>query len=206
MDDDLIRDAGAENVTEEGDLIIQQFSPHPITQALIDYGFPLRVGLARSVRPDPARAAGNGLDVVTLAATSPSAWGEVNYQLRGLGPAPASVDIRPLATMDPPGRLGVAVAAEPVTVRDNLPFSVPRGRLVVFGTGDLITNQRFANPGVLNILLGAVNWTVDRETQVNVRPPDRSSASSSRLAPGRTRQPPLLPDARPARAPPPCLA
>ena len=30
-----------------------------------------------------ARAAGNGLDVVTLAASSPTAWGEVNYRARG---------------------------------------------------------------------------------------------------------------------------
>jgi hypothetical protein len=73
------------------------------------------------------------------------------------------------------------VAAEPVTVRDNLPFTVPRGRLVVFGTGDLIDNIRFANAGVLNILLGAVNWTVNSDTQLNIpaRPLERFQLSLS---------------------------
>ncbi len=39
--------------------------------------------------------------------------------------------------MEPPDRLGIAVASERVAARDNLPFSVPGGRLVVVGTGDL---------------------------------------------------------------------
>jgi hypothetical protein len=181
VDDDFIRDSGAQNVTEDGDLIIQKFQPHPITQALINYKIALRVGLARSVRPDSARAAANGLDIVTLAATSPTAWGQVNYRLREAPAGPSNVDIRPQPAMIPPNRLGLAVAVEPVTVRDNLPFSVPRGRLVVFGTGDLIDNARFANAGVLNILLGAVNWTVNRDTQLNIpaRPLERFQLSLS---------------------------
>jgi hypothetical protein len=181
VDDDRIRDSGAENVTEDDDLIIQDFQPHPITQTLINYKISLRVGLARTVRPDASRAAANGLNVVTLAATSPTAWGEVNYRQRGAPSVPSSVDIRPQPTMLPPNRLGLAVAAEPVTVRDNLPFSVPRSRLVVFGTGDLIDNLRFANAGVLNILLGAVNWTVNSDTQLNIpaRPLERFQLSLS---------------------------
>jgi hypothetical protein len=181
VDDDQIRDTGPDNVTEDDDLIIRDFQPHPITQALINNKIALRVGLARTVRPDASRAAANGLNVTTLAATSPTAWGEINYRLHDAPSVPSSVDIRPQATTTPPYRLSLAVAAEPVTVRDNLPFSVPRGRLVVFGTGDLIDNIRFANPGVINILLGAVNWTVDRDTQLNIpaRPLDRFQLSLS---------------------------
>jgi hypothetical protein len=181
VDDDRVRDTGAENVTEDDDLIVRYFQPHPITQALINYRIPLRVGLARTVRPDAARAAANGLSVVTLAATSPTAWGQLNYRRRDAAPVPTSVDIRPLPGTVPPNRLGLAAAAEPVTVRDNLPFSVPRGRLVVFGTGDLIDNIRFANAGVLNLLLGAVNWTVNSDTQLNIpaRPLERFQLSLS---------------------------
>ena len=55
------------------------------------------------------------------------------------------------------------------------------GRLVVFGTGDLIANNRLAGAANLNVILGAVNWTVDRDTQFNipVRPIDRFSLSLS---------------------------
>jgi hypothetical protein len=181
VDDDLVHDTGAENVTEDEDLMIQSFQPHPITQALISYKIALRVGPARTVRPDAGRAAANGLNLVTLAATSPTAWGQINYRRRDPAVIPSSVDIRPQSNTVPPNRLSLAVAVEPVTVRDNLPFTVPRGRLVVFGTGDLIDNARFANAGVLNVLLGAVNWTVNSDTQLNIipRPIERFQLSLS---------------------------
>jgi hypothetical protein len=165
VDDDLIRDTGARNVTQDDDLIIRNFAAHPITQEMIAAAKVLRVGNSRSVGPDPALAAGNGLSVVTLAATSPTAWGEVGHRGRGAAPYNPRVDLHPR-----PEGLGVAVAAEPAAARDNLPFSVPRGRLVVFGTGDLIDNLRIPNDGVLDLLLGAVNWTVDREAQLKIRP------------------------------------
>ena len=183
-DDDFLRDAGPDHVTEDGDLMISDFSPtHPVTQALLHSSFKarLRMGPARSVRPDLGRTAGNGLDAVTLAATSTTAWGEVNLQVRNQTAYDPRVDIRPLPTMDPPNRLGVAVAVEHVTARDNLPFSVRTGRLIVFGTGDLIDNARIANEGVLDILLGAVNWSLDRDTQLNIpaRPIERFQLSLS---------------------------
>jgi len=170
-DDDLITDTGPENVTEDSDLIIRYFTPHPVTQSLLNGPAPsVRFGAARSVRPDRARAAGRGLQVTTLAATSATAWGEVNTRFSGIPTYHPGIDVRAPAGADPPGRLGVAVASEPVTVHDNLAFTVPRGHLVVFGTGDLIDNVRFANEGVLDILMGAVNWMVDRNTQLNVAP------------------------------------
>lgn len=171
VDDDVLHDSGADNVTEDGDFIITAFSPHPVTQALLhsSYKARLRMGPARSVRPDAARAAANGLETATLAATSPSAWGEVNYRVRGAAAYSPNVDIRPLPGMVPPDRLGVAVASERVAARDNLPFSVRTGRLVLFGTGDLIDNARIANEGVEDIFLGAIKWTVDRDTQLNIR-------------------------------------
>jgi hypothetical protein len=170
-DNDLIFDRGADTTTEDGDLIIRDFSAHAVTESLLSLPAPsLRVGPARSVRSDPARAAGRGLQVETLAATSTTAWGEVNNRFSGVPAYNPGVDIRPLPGAEPPGRLGIAVVSEPVTVRDNLSFTVPRGRLLVFGTGDLIDNVRFANAGVLDILMGAVNWMVDRTTQLRIAP------------------------------------
>lgn len=182
VDDDLICDTGNQNMTEDRDLLIYSFRKgHPITQSLFDQGAWLRFGFTRSVRPDPGRSAGNGLNTVTLAATSKTAWGEVSYRL-GQVPRPTNPgNIHPLRGMDPPDCLGVVVASERVAVRDNLPYSVRGGRLVVFGTGDLVSNTRIAFNGNFNIFLGAVNWSVDRDNQLNIpaRPIERFGLSLS---------------------------
>ncbi len=180
VDDDLICDTGAQNMTEEGELLLR-LTPHPVTQTLIDYKLQPRVGPARSVRPDPSRSLGNSLTVTTLAATSTTAWGEVSYRLNTVPERNPGVDIIPVPGMEPRDRLGVAVASERVSVKDNLPFSVRGGRLIVFGTGDLIANNRIADVANQNIFLSAVNWTVDRDTQLNTpaRPIERFQLSLS---------------------------
>jgi hypothetical protein len=181
VDDDLILDPGSDNMSEDGDLVIRAFAQHPITQILVDYKEALRIGLARSVRPLPGRPAAAGLTVVTLAATSPTAWGELDYAQRGVQAYTPGVDLKGLPRMDPPNRLGIAVASERVAVRGNLPFSVAGGRLVVVGTGDMISNARIANAGSEGLFLGAVNWTVGRDVALNVpaRPIDRFQLSLS---------------------------
>lgn len=181
VDDDMIFDLGSDNMSEDGDLIIRAFAPHPITQALIDYKEGLRIGSARSVRPLPGRPAGDGLTVVTLAATSTTAWGEVDYRRRGVQTFTQGIDIKGLPQMDPPDRLGIAVASERVAVRGNLPFSVPGGRIVVIGTGDMISNARITDAGSEAMFLGAVNWAVGRDASLNVpsRPIERFQLSLS---------------------------
>ncbi len=170
VDDDLVIDPGSENMTEDGDLIIRAYAPHPITQVLLDYEKFLRIGNARSVRPLPGRPAEAGLTVVTLAASSTGAWGEVDYQKRGIQSFTPGLDIKGVSQMEPPNRLGIAVASEKVAVRGSLPFSVPGGRIVVIGTGDMISNARIADTGSEGFFLGAVNWTVGRDTALNVPP------------------------------------
>ena len=168
VDDDMIHDPGPGTMTEEGDLILKLFQPHPITQTLIDYQMPLRIGEARSVRPDPGRKFG-GLTVTTLAVTSSTAWGEVSYRLQRAPEYNAGYDIRnDRPGLEPPDHLGVVIASERVSTRAGLDFSVRGGRLVVFGTGDLIANNRIALPGNLDIFLSSVNWSVDRDTQFNI--------------------------------------
>lgn len=181
VDDDVIFDTGADNMTEEGELLLRHLAPHPVTQTLLDFRLFPRIGPARSVRPDPGRSLGSGLTVTTLAATSTTAWGEVDYRSNTAHAFTPGVDIRPIRGMPPTDRLGVVVASERVSVRDNLPFSVRGGRLVVFGTGDLIANNRIADFANLNIFLSAVNWTVDRDTQFNIpaRPIERFQLSLS---------------------------
>ena len=168
VDDDVIYDPGTQDMTEEGELLLRALTPHPVTQTLIDYSLQPRIGQARSVRPDPGRSVGNGLNVTTLAATSTTAWGEVSYRQRTLPEYNPGIDVRPIPGMEPRDRLGVVVASERVATRDNLPFTVRGGRLIVFGTGDLIANNRIAIVDNQNIFLGAVNWTVDRDANFSM--------------------------------------
>jgi ABC-type uncharacterized transport system involved in gliding motility auxiliary subunit len=183
VDDDLVFDTGPANVSDTGDLVILAFDKtHPITQTLINYNFKLLLGRTRTVRPDPGRSPASGINTVTLAATSTTAWGEVSYrELSQLPKFDRGIDIGPLPGMDPANRLGLIVASERLAVRAGLPFSVRGARLVVFGSGDLAVNNRIVNPGNLEIFLKSVLWTVDRDTQLNIpaRPIERFQLSLS---------------------------
>ncbi|MBI4623830.1 MAG: GldG family protein [Verrucomicrobia bacterium] len=167
--DDIIHDTGPENLADNQDLQIWAFLPHPITKTLLDYQAKLTIGLARTVMPDPGRALGSGLNTVTIAATSKTAWGERDFRPGVPARYDPGIDTRPLPGIDPPDRLGLIVASERLGVRDNLPFSVPGGKLVVFGTGDLVSNARIDNSN-LAVFLNAVNWSVERDHQLNIPP------------------------------------
>jgi hypothetical protein len=167
---DLILDSGPENVTDNFELLIRFFAPnHPITKTLLEYGnLALRLGAARSVFPDPGRSLSSGLNTVTIAATSTTAWGERGGRRNELR-YDAGIDTGPNPLIEPQNRLGVIVASERLAVRDNLPFSVRGGKLVVFGSGDMIANGRLDNAGLL-LALNAVNWAVDRDRQLSIPP------------------------------------
>jgi hypothetical protein len=187
---DIILDTGPDNITDNLELLIRALAAsHPITKSLVESGSqPLRLGMARTVVPDPGRKLGGGFSTVTLAATSTTAWGERGGFRPGEIPRyDPGIDTRPIAGMEPSDRLGVIVASERLAARDNLPFSVRGGKLVVFGTGDLLTNNRIDNASLL-LALNAVNWCVDRDHQLAIppRPIERfqlslSSAEFTRL-------------------------
>jgi ABC-type uncharacterized transport system involved in gliding motility auxiliary subunit len=116
---------------------------------------------------------------VTIAATSTAAWGDVGYRV-GLPPKFTNPgNTHPLPGMKPEDRLGVVVASERVAPRPQ--FSVRAGRIVVFGSGDFVANQRITNGGNELLFLGAVNWAVERAGQLNVpaRPIQRFQLSIS---------------------------
>lgn len=165
LDDDRVWEPDPAHVTEDFDLAISAFDgAHPITQGLFNNNLKLYLGATRTVRP--ARA--SGLTVVPVAATSTTAWGEVDYR-RAVYQLDEK-DIRPMRGIAPEDRLGVIVASERVAMRQDLPFSVRGGRLVVFGTGDLPSNQRIGTGGNFMAFLGAINWCVDRDRLLSVAP------------------------------------
>jgi hypothetical protein len=154
-------------MAENGDLCIRFYATeHPITKMLVGQTAYLRMGAARTVIPDPGRSL-TGLNTVAVAATSTSAWGETSRA--GVPEKNVGVDTLPIPGLQPADRLGVIVASERVGVKDNLPFSVRGGKVVVFGTGDLVANSRIDHAN-LAAFLYAVNWAVDREHQLKVPP------------------------------------
>jgi ABC-type uncharacterized transport system involved in gliding motility auxiliary subunit len=185
-DDDLICDTGAKNMTDDGDLILWAYNSHAVTQILINNNLHLRLGPARSVRADPSRILDDSLMVTILASTSPTAWGYLNYRRPGLPTFTPGIDIKGTAQTE--NCLGVIAASERVRALDAngeaLPLSVPGGRLIVCGTSELATNNRLVNPGNQNLMLAAINWATDRDTQLAIpaRPIERYQISLSTLS------------------------
>jgi len=162
VDDDVIYDTNPEVITDNGDLIIRRLEgKSPITRILMDNRYPLRVSPPRSVRPDPDRPRDTVLKVTVLAASSPTSWGEFGYRLQTSPEFTAGSDLR--------GPLGIAASSERVTA-GSLPFSVPGGRLIVIGSGDIFSNRRLGDFGSQALCISAVNWAVDRDDQLHVPP------------------------------------
>ncbi len=171
--DNVIYDTDRQSITDNGELLLRHFLPHPITQVLIDNAlFPL-VGPTRVVSEDIGRSPDDGLSVKTLVASSPTAWGESGYRLRDSTYTPGQ-DLRHR------NGLGVLVISERLKPA-NLPLSVLGGRLAVFGTADLVTNNRIINGGNFPLFLNTVSWAADRDTQLNIpaRPIERFQLSLS---------------------------
>jgi len=161
--DNIIVDLDPRSLTENNDLLLWNFlrdSASHITDNIINNKMPVITGPARVVSDDLGRSLDDGLSVKKLIATSASAWGEASYRIRNVAWAYT-------AGQDLKGQLGVMVISERLKPA-NLPLSVKGGRLAVIGTADLVTNNRIINPGNLNLFLATVNWTVDRDTQLNI--------------------------------------
>jgi ABC-type uncharacterized transport system involved in gliding motility auxiliary subunit len=170
--DNVIYDTDSQSLTDNGELLLRHFLPHPITQVLIDNGLYLLAGPTRVVNEDVGRALDDGLSVKKLIATSPTAWGESDYRLRSRPEYTPGQDLR--------GQLGVLVVSERLKPA-NLPLSVPGGRLAVLGTADLVTNNRIINGGNFPVILNTVSWAIGRDTQLNIpaRPIERFQLSLS---------------------------
>ena len=162
--DNLIIDLDPRSLTESRDLRLWHFAKDPtsrITDNLINNDLAVVVGLARVVSDDLGRSPDDGLSVRKLIATSPVAWGESSFRLKN------SFEFTPGLDLRNKEGLGVMVISERVKPA-NLPLSVRGGRLAALGTADLVTNNRIFNPGNLNLFLATINWTVDRDTQLNI--------------------------------------
>lgn len=162
-EDVQIYDEGPDGQNETGDLILRSLSDRsPITAPYFSNPVTFRFGSARPARPDSSRRVDTGLQVEPLVATSATAWGERDRVTNRAPRFDPAVDIK--------GPLVVASSSERLTPPKDLPFSVRGGRVVLFGDSDFIANGRIDSGGNLGLFLSAVNWTVDRDLQLAVRP------------------------------------
>jgi len=175
--DKLIIDPDPRSLTEANDLRFWNFLPDPtshITDSLLSNGLAVIVSPAAVVIGDElGRSSNDGLNVKKLVATSDKAWGESDYR--------SGTRFEYTPGQDLKGQLGVMVISERTQPANNLPLSVRGGRLAVFGTADLISNNRIFSGGNLNLFLATVNWATDRDTQLNIpaRPVQRFQLSLS---------------------------
>lgn len=161
-DDVLILDQGPDGRADSGDLVLYPAaSGQPIVQFLHDNKIAVRFGPSRSVRADPGRSLDPGLSVLPLLVTSTTAWGERAYRQPGAPSFDPANDLPP--------RLSVGTASERATP-GKLPFTVPSGRLVVFGDADWLANSSLAAGGNSILAFAAINWLVDRDTQLQLPP------------------------------------
>lgn len=145
------------------DLILATNNQHYITQTLADNHLALKFGATRSVRPASARATDPGLSIMPLVLTSPTSWGEVSYRSIRRGQR-----FRYDAGADLPGPLAVVTVAERITAKNDLPFSIPVGRLAAFGCSDFIANGRLGARANSTIFFSTLNWLGTGGTEDNI--------------------------------------
>ena len=155
-DNVLICDSNADEKTPTGDLILLPTkSGHPVVSALAESKMPVVWGRTRIVRADLTHEPDPGLVITTLLGTpSRTAFGKLHYETTDqTRPLPGDLQLR--------DGLTTAAAAERHR-QSGLPFSVPSGRLLVFGGADWVGNSSLEAAGNLQCISDAINWMVNR--------------------------------------------
>ena len=160
-DDAVVLESSSHYLEESGNLLIREFGRHPITEGLIRNQTVVLGGLFRPARPRPDLPADGSLRLTPLASSSASSWGEFLYERRGEPVFDAGLDL--------PGPVPVATVAER-TLSSHLGIHLPGGRLVVFGTGELFSNQLITTVGNHTLFFSMLNWMLDRDRLLAVPP------------------------------------
>lgn len=156
-------------------LVNQYMVDHPITAT---FEKPTFFPVARSLQPSGESS--KTLDVVPLALTSDRSWSETNLQTLEKGEA----SFEP-TTGDLQGPLPVAVAVQgtiaPEETQDkNTPSPSPspaasappekKGRLVVIGDSDFVTNSYIGLSGNMDFALNAIQWLTQDDRFISIHP------------------------------------
>lgn len=160
-EDTLVVETDPEYILPGGDLMIKRFSRHPLTSYLFDEGLKIVTDRASSVREDMGRPIDDSLIVNELLATSDASWAERQYRDEGIPTYNPDIDIA--------GPISIGAISER-QVDSSLGISLPGGKLIVLGTSNFISNQRIQSSGNLQLLLNAINYSIDRQARLNIPP------------------------------------
>jgi ABC-type uncharacterized transport system involved in gliding motility auxiliary subunit len=167
IDPRIVVDVGADFQSATGDLIIREFTDHPIGNFIRNTGVTALFGLPRPILPDLEEARNpDTLKVETILLTSEKSWGES--------------ELRPGTSLsfdegeDLAGPIPIAVASQRQadTSFDFALSGVEGGRLLVIGNADFITNSRLDAFGNRLLFLSSLNWCMDVGEEVDIAPKD----------------------------------
>jgi ABC-type uncharacterized transport system involved in gliding motility auxiliary subunit len=161
-EDMVVLDTSSDSLITGGDLLIRRFdSEHPITESLAKNSESVVVGLSRPVRADIGAPLDDRLSVKPIVGGSQSSWGERFYQDQKSIGYDEGVDLK--------GPVSIAVVSDR-SISSDLGIDMPGGRLVVFGTSEIITNSRLTILGNFTLFLNTINWALDRNNLLSIEP------------------------------------
>lgn len=161
-EDMVVLDSGPDYMMNGGDLLLRRFDPeHPITESLAKNNLSVLVGLSRPVRADLGAPLDDRLSVTPIVGGSETSWGERFYRDEAQIGFDSGVDLQ--------GPVSVVAVSER-SISSDLGIDIPGGRMVVFGTSDLITNSRLTVLGNFTLFLNAINWALDRNNLLSIEP------------------------------------
>ncbi|MCZ6675025.1 MAG: GldG family protein, partial [Verrucomicrobia bacterium] len=161
-EDMVVLDNGPDYMMSGGDFLLRRFDPdHPITESFAKNSLSVLVGLSRPIRADIGAPLDDRLTVTPIVGGSETSWGERFYRDE------AQIGYQP--NVDLPGPVSIVVVSER-SISSDLGIDIPGGRLVVFGTSDLITNSRLAVLGNFTLFLNTLNWALDRNNLLSIAP------------------------------------
>jgi len=165
IDDRIVVDAGPDFQSATGDLIVREFSDHPIASFIQNLDVTVLLGLPRPILPDLEAARDpDTLKLQTLMATSLNSWAESE-----LRPG-TSVSYDEGEDLQGPVSIAVASQRASETAFDFSLAAVQGGRMVVIGNADFITNSRLDAFGNRLLFLSALNWGMNVDEVVSIPP------------------------------------
>ena len=167
IDDRIVVDIGPDFQSATGDLIIREFSDHPVGSFIQNLGVTVLFGLPRPIilLPEKARSP-DTLELESILLSSPQSWAEN--------------ELRPGSTIsydegeDLKGPVSIAAASKR-QAQSSFDFDlsgVQGGRLLVIGNADFITNSRLDAFGNRLLFLSALNWSMDTGNEINIAAKD----------------------------------
>lgn len=161
-EDMLVLDNGPDFMMNGGDLLLRRFdSEHPITESMAKNSQSVVVGFSRPIRADMGAPLDDRLSVRPIVGGSETSWGERFYRDEEEIGFDEEIDLK--------GPVSIAVVSER-SISSDLGIDVPGGRMVVFGTSNIITNSRLNVLGNLTLILNTFNWSLDRNNLLSIAP------------------------------------